>query len=86
MNILNFLGLQPVLNNLDFIAGHSKVRRRKDVSQILYQLRVKFIFLYFSIKTSLVETLEYFLNIPVVKITESGLSFFLFSFSFLFYF
>ena len=86
MNILNFLGLQQVLNNLNFIVRHSKARRRKDISQILYQLRVEFIFLYFSIKTSLVETLEYFLNIPVVKITESRLSFFLFSFSFLFLF
>jgi len=51
------------LNNLYFVIGHGKAGRRKDVSQILYQLRVKFIFLYFGIKASLVEMLEYFLNI-----------------------
>jgi len=62
LNILDFLGLWPVLNNLYFVVGHSKTRRRKDISQILYQLRVEFAFLYFDIKTSLVETLEYFLN------------------------
>jgi len=60
--ILDFLGLWPVLNNLYFIIGHGKTRRRKNLSQILYQLRVEFIFLCFDIKTSLVEILEYFIN------------------------
>ena len=66
MNILDFLRLLPVLNNLYFVIRRGKTRRRKDISQILYQLRVKFIFLCFGIKTSLVEMLEYFFNIPVV--------------------
>jgi len=54
------------LNNLYFVIGHSKARRGKDVSQILYQLRMKFTFLCFGIKTSLVEMLEYFFNILVM--------------------
>jgi len=54
------------LNNLYLVVGHGKARRRKDVSQILYQLRVKFVFLCFGIKTSLVETLEYFFHMPVM--------------------
>jgi len=54
------------LNNLYFIIGHGKTRRRKDVSQILYQLRVEFVFLCFGIKTSFVEMLKYFLNVPVM--------------------
>jgi len=54
------------LNNLYFVVRHSKARRREDVSQILYQLRVKFVLLYFGIKTSLVEMLEYFFYIPVM--------------------
>jgi len=66
LNILDFLGLWPVLDNLYFVVGHSKARRRKDISQILYQLRVKFTFLCFGIKTSLVEMLEHFFYISVM--------------------
>ena len=66
LNILDFLGLWPVLNNLYFVVRHSEARRRKNISQILYWLRVEFIFLYFGIKTSLAETLEYFLNMLVM--------------------
>jgi len=54
------------LNNLCFIVGHGKARKKKNVSQILYKLGVKFAFLYFGIKTSLVKMLEYFLNMPVM--------------------
>ena len=66
MNILNFIGLQLVLNNLNLVIRHSKARKRKDISQILYQLRVKFIFLCFGIKASLAEILKYFLNMLVM--------------------
>ena len=66
MNILDFLGFWPVLNNLYFVIRHGKARKRKDVSQIFYQLGVKFTFLCFSIKTSLVEMLEYFFYMLVV--------------------
>ena len=66
MNILDFLEFQLVLNNLYFVVGHGKARRRKDVFQILYQLRVKFAFLCFGIKTSLAETLEYFFHMLVM--------------------
>jgi len=66
LNILDFLGFQPVLNNLYFVIKHSKARRRKDVFQILYQLRVEFVFLCFGIKTNLVEILEYFFYMPVM--------------------
>jgi len=54
------------LNNLYFVIGHGKARREKDVFQILYQLRVEFIFLYFGIKTSLAEMLEHFFYILVM--------------------
>jgi len=66
LNILDFLRLQPVLNNLYFVVGHGKARRGEDISQILYQLRVKFTFLCFGIKASLVEMLEYFFNMPMM--------------------
>jgi len=66
LNVLDFLGFQPVLNNLYFVVGHGKARRRKNVSQILYQLGVEFTFLCFGIKTSLVEILEYFFHMPVM--------------------
>jgi len=36
LNVLDFLGFQPVLNNLYFVVEHGKARKRKDVSQILY--------------------------------------------------
>jgi len=36
LNILDFLGLWPVLNNLYFVVRHSEARRRKDIFQILY--------------------------------------------------
>jgi len=54
------------LNNLYFVVGHGEARRRKDVSQILYQLGVEFTFLCFGIKTSLAEMLEYFLHMLVM--------------------
>jgi len=54
------------LNNLYLVVGHGEARRRKDVSQILYRLRVKFTFLCFGIKTSLAEMLEYFFYMPVM--------------------
>jgi len=66
LNILDFLRFQPVLNNLYFVIRHDKTRRKKDISQILYQLGVKFAFLYFGIKTSLAEILEYFFYMPVM--------------------
>ena len=66
MNILEFLGFWPVLNNLYFVIRHGEARRRKDVSQILYQLRVKFTFLCFGIKTSFAEILEYFFYMLVM--------------------
>jgi len=66
LNVLDFLGFRPVLNNLYLVVGHGKARRREDVSQILYQLGVEFAFLCFGIKASLAETLEYFFYIPVM--------------------
>jgi len=54
------------LNNLYFVVGHGKARRRKDISQIFYQLGVEFTFLCFGIKTSLAEMLEYFFYMPVI--------------------
>jgi len=66
LNIFDFLGFWPVLNNLYFVIGHSKAKKRNDVSQILYGIRVKFIFLCFGIKTSLVEMLEYFFYMQVM--------------------
>ena len=66
MNILDFLRLLPVLNNLYFVIRYGKARREENVSQILYQLRMKFVFFCFGIKTSLMEMLEYFLNMPVM--------------------
>jgi len=66
LNVLDFLRFQPVLNNLYLVIGHNKARRRKDISQILYRLEVEFAFLYFGIKTSLVEKLEYFFHMLVM--------------------
>jgi len=66
LNILDFLGFRPVLNNLYFVVGHGKARRRKDVSQIFYRLGMEFAFLCFGIKTSLVEILEYFFHMLVM--------------------
>ena len=66
MNVLDFLGFWPVLNNLYFVVGHGEARRRKDIFQILYRLGVEFAFLCFSIKTSLAETLEYFFHMLVM--------------------
>ena len=66
MDILDFFRLWPVLNNLHFVVGYGKARRRKNIFQIFYWLGVKFIFLCFGIKSSLSEILEYFFNTPVV--------------------
>jgi len=66
LNILDFLGFQPVLNNLYFVIGHNKSRRGKNISQILYRLKVKFAFIYFGIKTSLAKMLEHFFYMVVM--------------------
>ena len=66
MNVLDFFEFRPVLNNLYLVIRHGEARRRKDIFQILYQLRVEFAFLCFGIKASLVETLEYFFHMPVM--------------------
>ena len=36
LNVLDFLGFWPILNNLYFVVRHGKARKRKDVFQILY--------------------------------------------------
>jgi len=54
------------LNNLYFVVRHGEARRKKDVSQILYRLRVEFTFLCFGIKTSLAKMLEYFFYMLVM--------------------
>jgi len=54
------------LNNLYLVIEHGEAGRRKDVSQILYQLGVEFTFLCFGIKASLAEMLEYFFHMPVI--------------------
>jgi len=66
LNILDFLGFWPSLNNLYFVIGHGKARRKKDVFQILYRFGVEFAFLCFGIKTSLAEMLEYFFYMLVM--------------------
>jgi len=66
LNVLNFLGLWPVLDNLCFVVGYSETRRENNISQVSYQLRVKLTFLCFGIKTSLVETFKYFFNMLVM--------------------
>jgi len=66
LNVLDFLGFQPVLNNLYLVIRHGEARRRKDISQILYRLRVEFVFLCFGIKTSLVEMFKYFFYMSVM--------------------
>ena len=64
--MIEFLRLWPVLNNLYFVIGHNKAKKGEDIFQILYQLEVKFPFLYFSIKTSFVKMLKYFFHIPMM--------------------
>jgi len=54
------------LNNLYFVVGHGKARKKKDVFQILYQLGVEFTFLCFGIKTGLTEMLEHFFYMLVM--------------------
>jgi len=66
LNILDFFRLWPVLINLHFVIKHSKTRKGKDVSQILYRLGIEFTFFCFGIKTCLAETLEHFFYMPVM--------------------
>jgi len=61
--MLDFIGLWLVLNNFNFVIRYGKTRRRKNIFQ---NLKVEFAFLYFGIKASLAEMLEYFLNMLVI--------------------
>jgi len=48
------------------VHNNGEARRRKDISQILYQLRMELAFLCFGIKTSLAEMFEYFFYMSVM--------------------
>jgi len=52
LDILDFYWFRSFLDDFDFVVGHGEPRRRKNISEIFYQLRIKFIFLSFYIKSS----------------------------------
>ena len=54
------------MNNFYFIIEYGRFRRRKDVSQILYQLGIKLTLFYFSIITSFVEVFKYFFDMLLI--------------------
>jgi len=46
------------MNDLHFIVGHGNIGRRKNIFQILYQLRMKLTLFYFSINIRFAEAFD----------------------------
>ena len=36
LNIFDFSWLEPVLDDFDFVTGHSELKRRKDIPKVFY--------------------------------------------------
>ena len=54
------------MDNFYFVVRYRKTRRRKNIFQILYQLKVKLTFFYFGINISFIKIFEYFLDMPAM--------------------
>ena len=60
LDVLDFSGFGPILNSLDFVAGHGEPGGQEDITEIFDSLQVPFAFLQFEIKSVSVEALENF--------------------------
>ena len=53
LDVLNLTRLQPFLDSLDFVTGHSQASGRKDITQVFDRIRMEETLRAFGIKTEL---------------------------------
>jgi len=75
LDILDFLGFQPVLDDLDFVWGHGEAFQRQHVSEIFTGSGMEIAFVCMGKKSVSAESVEYFQNMGfvlryVVRINE----------------
>src|SRR5882672_7057702 len=66
LNILDFLGFGPILDNLDLVWGHGEAFRRQHVSEVFTGSDMELAFVCTGKKSVSVESSEYFLNMSFV--------------------
>ena len=76
MNVLHLLRFGLVLDNFDFVLGHFKAIRRKDVAQIFNRFGMKLTLVRASKKTVFAEPPKYFLDLisvhsEVIRVNEN---------------
>ena len=59
MNILNFLGFRPVLNDLDFSGIHAESAGTNDVPKVFHRIRVETTLVTIYKETMFLEASEY---------------------------
>jgi len=62
LNIFNFLGLGPVLDDLDFGGIHTETARTDNVPKVLHRIRVETTLITIYKETMFSEASEYLLN------------------------
>ena len=66
LNILDFLGFWPVLDDLDFVWGHGEAFQGQHVSKIFTGSGMELAFVCMGKKSVSAESVEYFLNMGFV--------------------
>src|SRR5882672_10185124 len=66
LNILDFLGFRPILDNLDLVQGHGEAFWRQHVSEVFTGSEVELAFVCMGKKSISVESSEYFPNMSFV--------------------
>ena len=60
LNVLDFVWFRPILDDLDFVGGHSQAVRREHISEVFTGSDVQFAFICTGKKAISAESAEYF--------------------------
>ena len=66
LNVLDFVWFRPILDNLDFVGGHSQAVGREHIPKVFTGSDVKFTFICMGEKAVSVESAEYFPDVSFV--------------------
>ena len=66
LNVLDFAWFRPILDNLNFVGGHSQAVGREHIPEVFTGSDVKFTFIFMGEKAVSAESAEYFLDVSFV--------------------
>src|SRR5882724_1362660 len=66
LDVLDFLGFQPVLDDLDFLQGHGEAFQRQHISEVFAGSGMELTFICMGKKSASAESVEYLLNVEFV--------------------